>query len=73
MMIFSLVAMIGLEKCCITPAYLQWVCHSGERDVARGLLFTLVMLNKLKKPHPLLNVRQSDYFILVVDTNSHTA
>ena len=29
MMIFSLVAMIGLEKCCITSAYLQWLCHSG--------------------------------------------
>ena len=29
-MIFSLVAMTGLEKCCITSAYLQWLCHSGE-------------------------------------------
>ena len=37
MMIFSLVAMTGLEKCCITSAYLQWLCHSGERPV--GLLF----------------------------------
>ena len=36
MMIFSLVAMTGLEKCCITSAYLQWLCHSGERLVARG-------------------------------------
>ena len=35
MMIFSLVAMTGLEKCCITSAYLQWQCHSGERPVAR--------------------------------------
>ena len=38
MMIFSLVAMIGLEKCCITSAYLQWLCHSGERVVAHGPL-----------------------------------
>ena len=38
MMIFSLVAMTGLEKCCITSAYLQWLCHSGERPVARGPL-----------------------------------
>ena len=38
MMIFSLVAMIGLEKCCITSACLQWLCHSGERTVARGPL-----------------------------------
>ena len=38
MMIFSLVAMIGLEKCCITSACLQWLCHSGERIVARGPL-----------------------------------
>ena len=38
MMIFSLVAIIGLEKCCITSACLQWLCHSGERTVARGPL-----------------------------------
>ena len=38
MMIFSLVAMTGLDKCCITSAYLQWLCHSGERPVARGPL-----------------------------------
>ena len=38
MMIFSLIAMIGLEKCCITSACLQWLCHSGERIVARGPL-----------------------------------
>ena len=38
MMIFSLVAMIGLEKCCITSACLQRLCHSGERIVARGPL-----------------------------------
>ena len=38
MMIFSLVAMTGLEKCCITSVYLQWLCHSGERAVARGPL-----------------------------------
>ena len=38
MMIFSLVAMIGLEKCCITSACLQWLCHSGERTVACGPL-----------------------------------
>ena len=38
MMIFSLVVMIGLAKCCITSACLQWLCHSGERIVARGPL-----------------------------------
>ena len=38
MMILSLVAMTGLEKCCITSAYLQWLFHSGERDVAHGPL-----------------------------------
>ena len=38
MMIFSLVAMIGLAKCCITSACLQWLCHSGEPIVARGPL-----------------------------------
>ena len=37
-MFFSLVAMTGLEKCCITSAYLQWLCHSGERPVTHGPL-----------------------------------
>ena len=41
MIIFSLVAMTGLEKCCITSAYLQWQCHSGERPVARGPLVNI--------------------------------
>ena len=34
--------MIDLEKCCITSAYLQWLCHSGERAVALGPLVRLV-------------------------------
>ena len=38
MMIFSLVAMIGLEKCCITSACLQWLYHSGEGTMTRGPL-----------------------------------
>ena len=42
MMIFSLVAMIGLDKCCITSACLQWLCHSGERIVARGPLVSFL-------------------------------
>ena len=41
MMIFSLVAMIGLDKCCITSACLQWLCHSGERIMARGPLVNI--------------------------------
>ena len=47
MMIFSLVGMTGLEKCCITSAYLQLLCHSGERPVARGplVLFSLPKWN----------------------------
>ena len=45
MMIFSLVAMIGLEKCCITSAFLQWLCHSGERTVARGPLVSFSQIN----------------------------
>ena len=44
-MIFSLVAMIGLEKCCITSACLQWLCHSGERTVARGPLVLIYAPN----------------------------
>ena len=47
MIIFSLVVMIGLEKCCITSACLQWLCHSGERAVARGpLVFIDTFKNK---------------------------
>ena len=34
--------MIGLEKCCITSACLQWLCHSGERTVARGPLVFII-------------------------------
>ena len=34
--------MTGLEKCCITSAYLQWQCHSGERPVALGPLVICV-------------------------------
>ena len=44
MMIFSLVVMIGLDKCCITSACLQWLCHSGERIVARGPLVLFLFL-----------------------------
>ena len=39
------VVMIGLEKCCITSAYLQWLCHSGERAVARGPLVSFFVSN----------------------------
>ena len=42
----STVVMIGFEKCCITSAYLQWLCHSGERTVARGPL-VLIWLSDL--------------------------
>ena len=42
MMILMLVAMIGLEKSCTTSAYLQWLCHSGERPVARRPLVLLM-------------------------------
>ena len=31
----------GIEKCCIAFAYmyLQWLFHSGEQAVAKGILF----------------------------------
>ena len=50
MMIFSLVAMIGLEKCCITSACLQWLCHLGERTVARGPLVSFSLGDDTKWP-----------------------
>ena len=46
MMIISLVEMTGLEKCCITSAYLQWLCHSGERLVTPGPLVYLLSEKK---------------------------
>ena len=50
MIIFSLVAMTGLEKYCITSAYLQWQCHSGEQPVARGpLVFVLLFFGPILK------------------------
>ena len=58
MMMISLVAMIGLEKCCITSACLQWLCHSGERTVARGpLVFVLLLFG------PILKYRENIQFI----------
>ena len=59
MMIFSLVAMTGLEKCCITSAYVQWLCHSGERLVSRGPLVFLFIL-------PVQTNRKSFVFPLVL-------
>ena len=38
MMILSLVAVAGLEKCCITSAYLQWLLQSGQQAVAHESL-----------------------------------
>ena len=38
-----LVAMTGLEKCCITSAHLQWLFHSGERAVAHGPLVSFYL------------------------------
>ena len=50
MMIFSLVAMIELEKCCITSACLQWLCDSGERTVAHGpVVLVLAQLSQRLK------------------------
>ena len=48
MMIFSLVVMTGIEKCCITSAYLQWLCHSGEQPVAHGPLVLYAVIGLLK-------------------------
>ena len=47
MMTLSLVAMTGLEKCCITSAsaYLQWLFHSGERAIASGPLVLFFLEN----------------------------
>ena len=59
-MIFSLVAMTGLEKCYITSAYLHSQCYSGERPVARG---------------PLVSSSSSTIIIIITTTgttNTHT-
>ena len=39
--VFSLVAMIGLEKMLHNICMLQWLCHSGEPSMARGPLVIL--------------------------------
>ena len=44
------VVMIGLEKCCITSTYLQWLYHSGERAIVSGpLVFFFETWRKLRK------------------------
>ena len=55
MMIFSLVAMIALEKGCITSACLQWLCHSGERTVARGPL-VFIYVGDIICPYQFLDI-----------------
>ena len=40
MALLSSVAMTGLEKFCITSAYLQSLCHIGERPVALLFFYT---------------------------------
>ena len=47
MMIFSLVAMTGLEKCCITSAYLQWYVTQVNNPWPVGLLFLYDSTNLL--------------------------
>ena len=67
MMIFSLVAMIGLAKCCITSACLQWLCHSGERIVARGPLVAtdhskaVLLVFVFSSPEQMLSVSYCDH------------
>ena len=52
-MIFSLVAMTGLEKCCITSAYLQWL-YSGEWPV--GLFFISIGWCLKQATHPIFGI-----------------
>ena len=62
-MIFSLVEMTRLEKCCITSAYLQWLCHSGERSVARGpRIYFSIFLQKEQDDGPVI-LRKYRYFV----------
>ena len=67
MMIFSLVAMIGLAKCCITSACLQWLCHSGERIVARGPLVYISYKRYIIFSLPRINI--SWKFMILFKTN----
>ena len=53
MMILSLVAVIALEKCCITSAYLQWHFHSGERAVAHRPHELLLTIKARRRFHTL--------------------
>ena len=38
-MILSFVTVTGLENCCITPAYLQWLFNQVSKPWPMGLLF----------------------------------
>ena len=51
--------------------HLLWRNKKIHSRIITKYFLTLVMLNK-KMPHPLLIFSQSDYLILVVDTNSNT-
>ena len=70
--------MIGLEKCYITSAYLQWLCHSGERTVARGPLVIFISRENFS-PHSaqlILPVPLFLYFgfdVVSVSENLHLA
>ena len=66
MMIFSLVVMIGLEKCCITSACLQWLSHSGERTVARGPLVFLSELSPILELFPFDKITLKSHICIVV-------
>ena len=66
MMIFSLVAMIGLAECCITSACLQWLCHSGERIVARGPLVFLSQSSPILELFPFDKIILKSYICTVV-------
>ena len=60
MMIFILVVMTGLEKCCITSAYLQWLGHSGERHVAHGPLVSILLTGDKTWVHMFEPQRRAD-------------
>ena len=70
MMIFSLVAMIGLEKCCITSAFVQWLCHSGEQAVARGPLVSSIQSLWIRYSFPSGQRNNESYTLCFLDKRS---
>ena len=63
MMIFSLVALIGLEKCCITSGYVTYVSEPWPVGLLFDIVFVFGVKYKIKILFPLSNLKGCIDFI----------